>query len=229
MIGVAQHAHPAGWPCMETLTQESPASAAHVPAEQPACASSSAEVWALSWYVALHMMPAQLEGGAGSGLWRAGASCGLLLLERDTHPFSPSLQNTSREVRKQAEKIQRCRKTSPLNVNDCTLNARAVEQRQLPILLLPMSMTTLAAQRCSCQAQSMSGVPRRDEGWGKTWSWSCKMRQRAKCQEWGGMTGNRLSSTQGTGWGGVKMYSSIRLTCGSCSLRGGNCHLAVCG
>ena len=90
--GVAKHTHPAGWPCMETLRQEPPESAAHAPAEQLACASSSAEVWASSWYAALHVMQVRLEGGAGSGLWRVGASCGPLLLEKDSHPSSSSLQ-----------------------------------------------------------------------------------------------------------------------------------------
>lgn len=89
---VAKHTHPAGWPYMETLRPEAPESAVRAPVEELACASSSAEVWALSWYASLHVTRAHMEEGAESGLWRVGASCGLLLLEKDSHPSSSSLQ-----------------------------------------------------------------------------------------------------------------------------------------
>ena len=77
---------------METLRQETPESAAHAPAKPLACASSSAGVWASSWYTLLHVVQGRMEVGADSGLWRVGASYGLLLPEKDRHLSSSSLQ-----------------------------------------------------------------------------------------------------------------------------------------
>lgn len=75
---------------MGTLRQENLESAAHGPAEQLACVSSSAEVWAWSWCAVVQVMRVRMRAGAGSGLWKAevGASCGLLLLEKDSHSSS---------------------------------------------------------------------------------------------------------------------------------------------